>query len=263
MNVSIYYFSGTGNSYRVAKSICGGFENARLINIAKEQNTVRTNSDQVIGIVFPLYYFGLPVIVEAFLRGVEIPEDAYVFFIVTRGVSMAGGVRRQLDAVFRGKDRPYHYLRYITMGNNFPFYMFNGSAEGQKAQRNQRADEKIAAILADIKAKKQSRIFSVLDYFPFPAVTLKLPTFGYQHFLQIYDQDSCFVVEEDRCNRCGKCQRVCPVDNVEVHLKVLWKHENCQMCLACYNCCPKNAVQYIDPVNKVDTRGKRQYWNFT
>ena len=263
MSATIYYFSGTGNSHRVAKAVCDGLENAELVNIAKEQSSKHDSSTGVIGIVFPLYYFGLPVIVEKFLRQLEIPPNAYVFIIVTRGVSMAGGARRQLDTVFSAKGRTYQYFRYITMGNNFPFHFFNGSTEELRELRNQKADEKAAAIVSNIKAKKQSRVFAIPDYPPFPVITSNLPIFGYKHFLQIYNRDVCFKVDEAHCNGCKKCERACPTDNIEVSSKVIWKHENCQMCLACYNCCPKNAVQYIDPHNKVNTRGKRQYWNFT
>jgi len=262
MSATIYYFSGTGNSYRIAKAVCEGLENAKLVNITKCQNLKHDNSSSMIGIVFPIYYFGLPVIVEEFLQRLEISENAYVFIIVTRGEPMAGGAKRQLDIAFRAKDRTYQFLRYITMGNNYPFHSFNGSKEKLKERRNQKADEKVSTILPGIKTKKQSRVFSILDYSPFPTITLKLPTYGYKHFLQIYSQDAYFKVDQIHCNKCKKCERVCPTDNIEVNSKVVWKHKNCQMCLACYNCCPKNAIRYIDPHNKVDTKGKRQYWNY-
>jgi len=263
MSASIYYFSGTGNSYRIAKAVSSGLEDAKLINIAAQQNRESSHTSNVIGIVFPLYYFGLPVIVENFLRQLNIPENSYVFIIVTRGVSMAGGAKRQLDTVFHAKSRTYHFFRYITMGNNYPFHALNGSTEKMRGQKNQKADEKVAALLSNIRSKKRSRTYSIVDYPPFPAITLRLPIYGYRYFLQkVYKRDSCFVVDETLCNKCKKCERACPVDNVEVHSKVVWKHESCEVCLACYNCCPQNAVQYIDPPNKVSTHGKRQYWNF-
>jgi len=262
MSATIYYFSGTGNSYRVAKKICDSLENSKLINIAKEQISSHDNTSETIGIVFPLYYFGIPVIVEEFLLQLKIPENAYVFVMVTRGQPMAGGAKRQLDTAFHASGRTYNFLRYVTMGNNYSFHAFNGSNENVKVRRNKKADEKILTFLADIKAKRQSRIFSILDYPPFPTITYKIPTYGYRHFLQVYNQDTCFKVDESLCNRCKKCERACPTDNIEVGSKVEWKHTNCQMCLACYNCCPKNAIQYVDPWNNVDTKGKRQYWNF-
>jgi len=261
MSATIYYFSGTGNSYMIAKKVCEGLENSALINIAKGQIPNHDNACDTIGIVFPVYYFGIPIIVEKFLLQTNIPENAYVFVIVTRGEPMAGGAKRQLDTAFNARGRTYRFFRYVTMGNNYPFYIFNGSTEKVKGQRNKKAEKKVRDFLADIKAKKQSRIFSILDYPPFPTITYNFPTYGYKHFLQVYNQDTCFEVDETLCNKCLKCKYSCPIDNVEITSKVKWKHANCQMCLACYNCCPKNAIQYIDTNNNVDTNGKRQYWN--
>ena len=263
MSATIYYFSGTGNSYKIAEKLCGGLANSELINIAKNQSLAPDSQSDTIGVVFPLYYFGIPIIVEEFLLQLRIPENTYVFIIATRGEPMAGGAKKQLDAVFRASGRTYNFFRYVTMGNNYPFHVFNCSKEKVRVQRNKKMGEKVLTFLADIKAKKQSRIFSILDYPPFPAITYKLPTYGYKHFLQVYKKDTCFEVDENLCNKCKKCEYACPTDNIEVNSKPEWKHTNCQMCLACYNCCPKNAIQYIDPHNKANTNGKRQYWNFS
>jgi len=262
MSAIVFYFSGTGNSYKVAKAMCDGLENATLVNIAKEHSPKHDISSNIVGIVFPLYYFGLPVIVEKFLEQIKMPENAYVFVIVTRGEPMAGGAKKQLDVAFATKNKKYHFFRYITMGNNFPFYVFNGSVEKVKQQRNINADEKTASFLADIKTQRQSKVFSILDYPPFPAITLRLPTFGYKHFLQIYDEDSYFKVDE-ACTKCKKCESVCPTNNIVFSSKVEWANKKCQLCLACYNCCPENAIQYIDLINRVDTTRKHQYWNFS
>jgi len=263
MSATIYYFSGTGNSYRVAKAICDDLENSKLVDIAKEHNQKHEATSNVVGFVFPLYYFGLPVIIEKFLEQLELPENAYVFIIVTRGEPMAGGAKKQLDVAFKAKNMKYQFFRYITMGNNYPFHIFNGSAEKVKLRRNSNADRKVASFLPKIKAQRQSKVFSILDYPPFPSITLRLPTFGYKHFLQIYDKDSFFTVDEARCTKCKKCEHACPTNNIEISSKVEWVNKKCQLCLACYNCCPENAIQYIDPNNRVDTTRKRQFWNFS
>jgi len=262
VSTTIYYFSGTGNSYNIAETICCNLKYHKLINISKEQNPKYNNLDDAIGIIFPLYYFGIPIIVEEFLLQLKIPKSVYVFIIVTRGEPMAGGAKRQLDTIFSKNGTAYQFFRYVTMGNNYPFHFFNGSNKKIKSQRNLKSDKKVSAFLSDIKRKKQSRIFSVLDYPPFPAITFNMPTYGYKRFLQIYNQDTYFEVDKSLCNKCKKCEHACSTDNIEVRSKVEWKHINCQLCLACYNCCPQNAIQYVDKRNKVDTKGKRQYWNF-
>lgn len=263
MQTNVYYFSGTGNSYRIAAMIPNKLENVRLINMAQGQRAEAHSSSAVIGLVFPLYYFGLPVIVEEFLRNLEIPDDCYIFILVTRGEPLAGGVKRQLDQIFDEKHRAYHFLRYLTMGNNYPFYGFDSSTVATKRARNQMSGKKLTSMIVDIQKRKASKQFSPLDYPPFSQITLNLPTYGYRHFLAIHHRDSSFVVDHNRCNNCEKCRSVCPVGNIEVNDHPAWKHESCQLCLACYHVCPTNAIQYIDPLHKVNTTGKRQYWNFS
>lgn len=262
MRTTIYYFSGTGNSYRVAATISDKLDNVRIVNMAQCQSEDVHPSSAVIGLVFPLYYFGLPVIVDEFLRNLQIPNDCYVFILVTRGEPLAGGVKRQLDQIFDKKNQEYHFLRYLTMGNNYPLHGFNSSTETVRRVRNKNTDKKLAGMITHIQAGKRSKRFSVLDYPPFPQITFSLPTYGYRHFLKVYHCDSCFHVDHKRCNHCKKCQAACPVGNIEIGSHPIWKHQQCQMCFACYHVCPQNAIQYIDAAHKINTAGKRQYWNF-
>ena len=38
------------------------------------------------------------------------------------------------------------------------------------------------------------------------------------------------------------CEKVCPIDNIKVDKKPVFKR-NCQQCLACINHCPQNAIR--------------------
>ncbi|MBN1814046.1 MAG: EFR1 family ferrodoxin, partial [Anaerolineae bacterium] len=44
------------------------------------------------------------------------------------------------------------------------------------------------------------------------------------------------------CNGCGICERICPLNNVEmVDDRPVWS-DNCAGCFACLNWCPKEAI---------------------
>jgi len=59
---------------------------------------------------------------------------------------------------------------------------------------------------------------------------------------------------DGRCDSCGICAKVCPVDNIKMLKgKPSWNHK-CQQCMACLHWCPKEAIQY----GKM-TRGRRRY----
>lgn len=78
MPATIFYFSGTGNSYAIAKSIAEGLK-GRLAPIAPlvNEDDIDVDTDSI-GIVFPVFYTDVPNIVRVFiskLRGAFGSED--------------------------------------------------------------------------------------------------------------------------------------------------------------------------------------------
>ena len=56
--------------------------------------------------------------------------------------------------------------------------------------------------------------------------------------------DKKFTVDEDVCIKCGKCAKICPVDNIK-GTPPAWIHNGrCTCCLACYHHCPVHAINY-------------------
>jgi ferredoxin len=65
---------------------------------------------------------------------------------------------------------------------------------------------------------------------------------GYFNKRMITDRK--FTVDEDVCIKCGKCAKVCPVDNIK-GTPPAWIHNGrCTCCLACYHHCPVHAINY-------------------
>lgn len=69
MKTEIYYFSGTGNSYWIAKDIAERLK-AELYSISslKDEESITINSKSV-GFIFPDYHSNLPNIVRKFMKG--------------------------------------------------------------------------------------------------------------------------------------------------------------------------------------------------
>lgn len=251
----IFYFSGTGNSYQVAKKLCMKIDDCELIKITYEIKN-KIYEDDIIGIVFPVYYFGLPKVVESFLINFDFNSNSFLFVIATRGIPFAGGVRKQLKNCLSNK---ISYFQYITMGDNFNIDFWNSSSNKTKELRNSQCDAIISKITASINRRIAKRRFTLIDFLWF--ITKHFPRYGYKTYLdKVYNSDDCFSVNTEACTNCNKCIKSCPVDNVRFDKKVLWMHKNCQLCLACYHCCPVNAIQYNN--GYLTTKGKRQYWNY-
>ena len=113
-----------------------------------------------------------------------------------------------------------------------------------------REERRIREIAEIIKAKKQSKIErgNFLLNFIFSGIS-KLAT------AVMHTEDKHFWVDE-KCIKCGICERVCPVNNIRlVDKKPHWLH-HCEQCFACLQWCPKEAIQY----GRI-TRGRKRYQN--
>jgi ferredoxin-type protein NapH len=56
-----------------------------------------------------------------------------------------------------------------------------------------------------------------------------------------------FVVDNDKCIKCGICKKVCPADAVDMANKEapVIVAGSCLECLMCKNTCPKEAIKYV------------------
>ena len=88
MSTEIYYFSGTGNSLAVARDIAERTKGT-LISIPAVMDKQSTKTDAGdIGIIFPCYLaqlYGIPLIVERFVKRIEDVGSKYIFAVCTCG----------------------------------------------------------------------------------------------------------------------------------------------------------------------------------
>ena len=80
MKAEIYFFSGTGNSHYIAKTLVSSLENAKLKHIGSLDlnKEVYTDAD-IVGVVFPVYFYDAPDIIKRFLEKLSIEPTAYLF----------------------------------------------------------------------------------------------------------------------------------------------------------------------------------------
>jgi ferredoxin len=57
-----------------------------------------------------------------------------------------------------------------------------------------------------------------------------------------YWQSGHLRVDPDLCSRCGRCIRLCPVDNIQLQEGLPVYGDGCMLCLRCFNYCPQKAV---------------------
>lgn len=251
MTGEVFFFSGTGNCLVVARDLATSL-GGTAISIAKrvDRGPVRVEAD-VIGIVFPVYYSGLPQLVRRFAADLETRNEAYLFAVATYGGSVGDAVRELTEALRPGRAELSRWFGVHMPQNAF-----------------RKPWERPGRIVAAWRKRTLPRIARAIRSRASGAPTgpvlvraLLSPLGGWlrsrtrEHLASLSDlsadapfeqlvarADSGYSITSD-CTVCGVCARVCPVGNIELTEEgPRWLHR-CEHCLACYHWCPHGAIR--------------------
>jgi formate hydrogenlyase subunit 6/NADH:ubiquinone oxidoreductase subunit I len=234
----IYYFSGTGNSYSIAKQLNQSLDKSELIPIAKiwQESRINVNADMV-GFVFPLYYWGLPRIVKEFMVRLHIEGSKYLYAVVTRAGEENGIALAQLEQILAEKNTHLNAGFFIQMPSNY-ILGYHVDSESENQTLFEQLKVSIKDILTYIHDKKGNLTSEELG-----KIDLHSEKLNKDFRDKVLESDKHFNADE-KCTGCGICEKVCPVKNIKIiDFKPEWLHQ-CQQCLACINYCPEEAIQY-------------------
>ncbi len=237
MKTTIYYFSGTGNSLVIARDLSLELGRTRVISITKviNQNKVIPDADRV-GLVYPVYVGGPPLIVNDFVEKLEITNKQYLFLVTNYG-GMQGAAASRIKRVLRRRRIKLSAVFGITMPGNYTPLYEPPSLKKQKRifEEEKNKVKEISKIIKEGTVGRHQMNCILGRWFLWEPL---YAAFG----SKMLGQDKRFWVTDD-CDSCGICQRVCPVKNVKIiNKKPAWQH-NCQQCFACFHWCPKEAIQ--------------------
>ena len=119
MNTTIYYFTGTGNSLKIAKLLAQRIKNSSLVPMAEflSHNHVAVESQRV-GFVHPLYFYGLPRLVREFIKKTDLGRVDYLFSVIT-GMYPDGQGLKQTKGLLSEKSKILDAGFYIKMPTNY------------------------------------------------------------------------------------------------------------------------------------------------
>ncbi len=249
MNTIIYYFSGTGNSLKVAEDISKKLGNTELVSIQSVINKQINPSSDFIGFVFPVYAYGLPLIVSRFLEKLMVVDKNKYFFAVATCREKKGGSILQIknELKVKGLKLSAGFVVYMP-GNAINSYEADSTdIQKDKFRLFEKKSDEIVSIIRN-KEEKVEQITFIERVFQF--------TILYNIASNLFNKwDKRFWIDNN-CNGCGICRRICPVMNIVMEdKKPVWLHK-CEQCFACLNWCPRASIQCTKK-----TVGRKRYHN--
>lgn len=246
----VYYFSGTGNSMAVAKAIENALPDTKAISIfSKEDYAFESSDGASIGLVFPIYMNAVPKVVVEFIKNLKPAQGVYYFALATHG-GIPGMTGPYLNKILNQQGIHLEAYYEIQMVNNTPkgvapkFLMsldWERDISPEKVEMALKAAEiKIKEVIEGILKKEHTSLQNI----PNGIKKIKYGLMNGVWFLSAHTKHKLdYVLDENACNGCGICERICPTKRIEMeNTKPRWINDKCYFCYACFNYYPQQAI---------------------
>jgi ferredoxin len=240
----IYFFSGAGHSFAVARELAVCLQGTELINIVPLLNNEAIADDaERIGFVFPVYGSMPPKFISEWLARFRPAESSMIFAVCTCGIA-PGHSLLAVDRILRSSGSSLSMgfaIRQPQAGIGSKRINTPELAEACLAKQKEKVKEAVRHIRKGepLKLEKSGRFSEFLNTTTLTA----LPTLGKLVFHLITKGIKNMKFRPGAgCNGCGICIRLCPADNIRmIEGKPQWG-DTCFGCMGCYHWCPENAV---------------------
>lgn len=235
----VLYFSATGNTEFIAKELAKRLNDqcVDLLAPIKARNYGPIYSEKPFILCAPVYVCEMPRFLSRYLKKLPFSGSKEVYCIFTSGgyCGISGVLAKSL---FRKKHMVYRGHAEFTMPRNYvasDAYPMLERAEVE--ERIKKACRQLDQVASDIRSGKNltARHVFLLE----SLITVPFNPIWCKYKLTAKD----FHVK-DSCIGCGKCEKLCPLNNIELaDKKPVWRNQ-CTHCMACISNCPVKAIEY-------------------
>ena len=235
----VLYFSATGNTEFIARELAKrtNDECVNLLERIKKQDFTPVHSEKPFVICAPVYVCEIPRFMMKYLKKLSFSGSRDVYFILTSG-GYCGPSGYLLKRIFKAKKMACHGHAEFKMPRNYVASDSYPMLEKDEVERRILDSYKqLEQVAADILAGNELKarhvfLFETLITVPFNPVWCKYKLTAKDFYV------------EDSCLGCGKCEKLCPLNNIKMEEKKPVWEDHCTHCMACIGNCPVNAIQY-------------------
>lgn len=242
-NIEIMYFSGSGNTEFVARSLCRVFGEKGIEKVS----TTRINSKLTGDIVFseevdlvifayPVYAFDAPSIMYSLARRLQSESGLRAGILICPGDSTSYNFTAAENFARKLKRKGFDVIRedFVVMPPN----VFSRVSDCVASRLFRKAEDRVVEIAEAYLGEKKRRLRP-----PLLANIISVPMKGKNIGDGIFGR--AYRVDEEKCTKCGICVSECPVSNISIRdsgeTTFGWK---CVMCMGCIMKCPEKAISH-------------------
>lgn len=252
MKVGFYVFSGTGNTKKVCKEIekqlvASGVQTEFSMIKVGEEYSPTTNFDRVV-IGYPVHAFNAPTPVLDFLKSLPKSNGCEVYMVKTSGEPLKANDGSCILPNKILKKRGYKVCAdfHYVMPYNIIFRHSDAMAARMWRAVTIKVPNDAQAIINGEQQKLPINIFKRMFSFVCRIEHSAMPWIGRR------------FKTDDNCSGCGKCVKMCPMNNIKI---VDGKPAFGKKCIGCMGCafgCPKDSI-YTGMLNGWKVNGDYKY----
>jgi len=253
--LSIFFLSGTGNSYRAATWL-GKFAEQNGAQAELEamdhQRLAAPDRDSLVALFFPTHGFTAPWKVIQFVARLPRVNRVPAVVVATRAAmrlgriftpGISGSATFLISLILWLKGFRVQGALSLDMPSNWQVLHPGMSAESYELI-NRRAKPRLTAFAANIFSGHRSWFNLNNLYEIFWAIALSWISLAYLLVGRFFLSKIMFA--NSNCNLCGLCITHCPVGAIKIvgrrRPRLFWRH-TCESCMRCVAFCPRQAIE--------------------
>ena len=236
----IYWFSGTGNTLKLARDFASALGDTELVPIASQalQHELPPDCESV-GIFLPVYCFGIPRIVSRFLKTFKFASGGkppYIYAACTSGGMPCATLPMVGEILERNGLKLSAGFSFVMPGNYIP--LSGPPTDARQEKLFEKAGKKLLKAVEVVKERRVAKIEA--SFLPLSLIG----RFVARKAIACLPAADRWFWTDTKCDGCGLCVKICPVSDITLESgKPKW-NRNCEQCMACLQWCPRESIQF-------------------